>query len=330
MRKTTITAAILLCSLVTPALCDPQPGDERMWTGVNGKNFLGVFARTFEDGGKKAQFIASGGTVVNVALENLIEEDRQLILVFEGKAPAKPAVPAVDQSEFFKKLPVADRKKIPPLESEEIATIEYESIVDAIWISLLWWDAEGIMPVPKTGDFDRKADWLYKELSRSIAERGTETATLEQTKHGLAEYFERRLEETGSFKAQIQFNVDVESLSRRATGNTIVVLKMTMTYSDSKTYSTAAALESMEPDGTFVMHMFGRRMTGKMTAAPGKKDAGNGAKVFDLVVSNPEVIPDYYKENKAKFSIGDRDWNGALLVDPFVYKTSGMKAPIPE
>lgn len=330
MRKLPTTAAILLCALINPAYCDPQPAMERTWTGVNGKNFLGIFARTYEDGGSKAEFITSAGKVVTVALDNLIEQDRQLILVFEGKAPAKPAVPAVNQSEFFKKLPIADRKKIPPLESEGIATVEYESIVDAVWVSLLWWDAEGIMPVPKSGDFDRKADWLYKELHRSIAERGNDTASLEQTKEGLAEYFERRLEETGTFKAQILYNVDVESISRRTTGNTFVVLKMTMTYSDSKAYSTAAALESMEPDGTFVMHMFGRRLTGKMTAAPAKKGAENGAKVYDLVVNNPEVIPDYYKQNKAKFSIGDQHWNGALLVDPFVYKTPGMKAPIPE
>ena len=327
MRKLPITAAILLCALITPALCDPQAGEERTWTGVNGKNFLGIFARTYEDGGKKAEFINSAGKLVTVALDNLIEEDRQLILVFEGKAPA---VPAVDQSEFFKTLPVADRKKIPPLESEEIGALEYESIVDAVWVSLLWWDAEGIMPVPKTGDFDRKADWLYKELQRSIAERGTDTASLEQTKKGLAEKFAKRLEENGTLKAQIQYNVDVESIARRTTGNTMVILKMTMTYSDSKVYATAAALESMEPDGTFVMHMFGRRLTGKMTATPAKKDAGNGAKIFDLVVSNPEVIPDYYKENKVKFSIGDRHWNGVLLVDPFVDKTPGEKAPIPE
>ncbi len=330
MRKLPITAAILLCALISPAFCDPQPGEERTWTGVNGKNFLGVFARTYEDGAKKAEFITTSGKVVSVALDNLIEEDRRLILVFEGKAPAEPAVPAVDQSEFFKKLPIAARNKIPPLESEEIATVEYESIVDAVWVSLLWWDAEGIMPVPKSGDFDRKADWLYKELTRGIKERGTETATLEQTKEGLAEYFERRLEETGTFKAKFLFNVDVENLSRSTTGNTIVVLKMTMTYSDSKAYSTAAALESMAPDGTFVMHMFGRRLTGKMTAAPAKKGGGNGAKAFDLIVSNPEVIPDYYKQNGAKFSIGDRHWNGALLVDPYVYKTPGMKAPVPE
>ncbi len=331
MRKLTITTAILLCSLITSALCDPQPGDERMWTGMNGKNFLGVFARTFEDGGKKAEFIASGGKVVTVALDNLIEQDRQLILVFEGKAPAKPPVPAVDQSEFFKKLPIAARNKIPAMESEEIGAIEYESIVDAVWVSLLWWDSEGIMPVPKSGDFDRKADWLYKELTRSIEERGDETATLEQTKEGLAEYFEKRLEETGSCKSVILTEVNADILSRMAVGNTIVILKMTMTYADSdKAYATAATLESMTPDGTFVMHMQGRRLTGKMTAVPAKKGARNGVNVQEFSMTNPEAIHDFYKSKGAKYSIGGESWNGALLIDPFVYKTPGKKAPIPQ
>lgn len=325
---TALAAAILISSAAQAA---PSPTDDRTWTGTNGKTFVGFYHRTFDDGGKKVQFIDTAGKPVTVAFENLSEKDRELILVFEGKAPAVPATPAVDTSEFFKKLPAADRKKFPTVESEEVGATAYESIVHALCGSLLWWDAEGIMPVPKSGDLERKADWLYKELTRSVEERGDETASLQQTKDGLAEYFEKRMEETGSCKSVILTQIDTDILSRIAAGNSIVILKMTMTFADpDKAYATAAALESMTPDGTFVMHLNGRRLTGKMTVAPGKKGERDGAKVYQFAVTNPEAIHEYYKSRGAKFSIANKSWNGVLVVDPFVYKTPGKKAPVPQ
>lgn len=322
-------ATAFLISSAAPA--EPMPTDERTWTGTNGKTFVGYYHRTFEDGGKKVQFADSAGKVITVAFENLSEKDRELILAIEGKASEKPAAPAVDTSELFKKLPAADRKKFPAVETDEVGTTDYESLVHALCGALLWWDEQGIMPVPKSGDFEKKVDWLYKELTRAVEERGDETASLQQAKGGLAEYFEKRMEETGACRSVIVTEVDAEHLSRAASGNSIVILKMTMTYSNSdKAYATAAALESMGPDGAFVMHLNGRRLTGKMTAAPGRKGDVEGAKVHDLTVTNPEAVHDYYKSRGAKFSIGDKPWNGALVIDPFVYKTPGKKVPIPQ
>jgi hypothetical protein len=334
MRNSILTAAILHVSLIMTAICAaPNPSEERTWTGVNGKTFVGIFHSTFDEGGKKVRFAGSSGKVITVALDNLSETDRELVLLFERKAfedPSVPAFPAADLSEHFKELPTADRRKIPALASDEVGSIGYESIVHALCVSLLWWDLEGIMPVPKNGDFDRKADWLYKELTRSVEERGNETASLQQTKDGLAEYLEKRLEETGSCKSVIFTTIDADILSRLAAGNSIVVLKMTMKYAGvDESYATAAALESMTPDGTFVMHMHGRRLTGKMNPAPGKKGAWDGAKVHDFDITNPEAIHPFYQGKGARFSIGDGSWTGALVAEPFVYKTPGKKAPIP-
>jgi hypothetical protein len=330
MRKLPIIAAFLFASLITSALCDPQPGQERTWTGMNGKTFLGVFARTFEDGGKKAQFIGSTGKTVTVAFDNLSEKDREIILVFEGKAPAKPAPVAALTEDSFRKLPVADRKIIPMLKPEDFGGRDDESFVDSLWVSLLWWDAAGIMPVPKSGDTDRKAKWLHKELTSILPIDGRSAVSLEEAESGVKEYFEKRLEDTGTCKAVILRSVDADSLSRLAKGNSIVVLKMKMTYSNEREYSQTAALESMEPDGTFVMHMFGRRFTGKMTARPGNvKPAVAGEKAYVISLNNPEAMPDHYRTQEATFSIGVQAWNGALVLDPLVYKESGKEAPDP-
>ena len=175
----TVGAALLFCSLTASALCAPGVSQERHWTGVNGATFLGTYARTL-DQGKKVQFLTSEGKVVTVALENLCEKDRELILSFEGKAPAKPA-PAAAIKEAFKELPVAARMRIPTLKPKDFGGTDDESLVDALWVSLLWWDATGIVPIPKTGDIERKAEWLHKELSRYIS---IESDRQEDSQHG--------------------------------------------------------------------------------------------------------------------------------------------------
>lgn len=330
MRTFRFAAAAFFLCLATPALrADPQPGVERVWTGVNGKTFHGVFARTFEDGGKKAQFITSAGKVVSVAIENLSEKDREIILVFEGKAPAKPAADVADTGDSFKKLPIADRTKIPALKPEDYGGTDDESIVDALWVSLMWWDAEGIMPVPKGGDMERKAEWLHKELTRNISRGGRGASSLEEAKEGVTEYFEKRLEETGACKAVISTMPDVASLSRFTAGNSIVALKMSMTYSNSRVFSVASVLESMEPDGSFVMHMFGRRFAGKMTASPHKRPGSPETPMYVVTLNTPEAMPDHYRTQGATFFFGDQAWNGALVLEPYVYKEPGKKAPIP-
>jgi hypothetical protein len=321
-----ITLSLVLSLTIRAA---PDPTTERTWTGKNGAHFVGTFARTFEQDGRKAQFINSQGKSVIVAFDNLSEADQEIILTFERKAPAETAKPAASHSEFFKELPAADRSKIPPLKPKDLGGTDDEALVDAIWVSLLWWEISGIMPIPKSGDVTRKAEWLHKELSRGISKGGRSSASLEDARDGVAEHFEKRMDDVGTCKATIHPTVDVETLSKLASGNTIVVLKMTMTYSNSRAFSVASALESMEADGSFVIHMFGTRFTGKMTPMPAKgHPVDRLPKPHLITLNNPDAMPDHYRTQGAAFSIGDNSWNGALSLEPLVYKTPGKKPPV--
>ena len=87
---------------------------------------------------------------------------------------------------------------IPERKPEDFGGTDNEALVDALWVSLLWWTAFNVMPVPKTGDFERKAEWLHKELTRYVAASGSSSATLEETKEGLEKYFSKRLEDIGA------------------------------------------------------------------------------------------------------------------------------------
>jgi hypothetical protein len=205
---------------------------------VNGATFLGTFVRTL-DQGKKVQFLTSEGKVLAVAFENLSEKDREIVLLFEGKAPAKPAPekasPAASK-DAFKELPVAARMRIPTLKPEDFGGTDDESLVDALWVSLLWWDATGLVPIPKTGDIERKAAWLHKELSRHIPGGGQSAATLQDAQRGIGEYFEKRLEETGTCKCAIRNVAEPGELAKLATGNDIVIMRITMTYSNARDF----------------------------------------------------------------------------------------------
>jgi hypothetical protein len=320
-------AACLFCSLTTTALCAPEASQERPWTGVNGATFLGTYARTL-DQGKKVQFLTSEGKIVTVAVENLSEKDREIIRAFEGKGPAKPA-PAAASKEAFKELPVAARMRIPTLKPKDFGGTDDESVVDALWVSLLWWDATGIVPIPKTGDTGRKATWLHKELSRYVAKGGKGAASLQEAQRGVGEYFNKRLEETATCKCEIRNVFEPGELAKLATGNDIVILRMTMTYSNARDFVVAGVLESMEADGSFVMHLFGERFTGRMAANPEREPERPGEKTHELTLSDREKMPEHYKTQGARFYFGENSWNGVLLMTPYVYKTPGKKAPIP-
>ena len=311
-----------------PAFSQTDPSAERLWTGMNGATFRGTYARTL-DFGAKIEFLTSTGKVVQVAIENLSKKDQEVILGFEKTLRGKPEKEAVTEDDF-KKLPAADRALIPERDPEDFGGTDDDSMVDALWISLLWWNAFEIMPVPKSGDFDRKTEWLHKELSRYISKGGNSATSLEDAKEGVAKYFERRLEDTGACKVTIiKEGLNPESLSGLVTGNDIVIAKMSMTYSTGNDYSICAALESVKVDGSFALHFFGKRFTGKMEVTEETAKMPPHQRSYELVLNDRQNLPQYYKDQQPRFYLSTGRWEGLLLVKPYVYKEPGKPMPIP-
>lgn len=314
------------------------PAEERIWTGTNGKTFRGTFI-TLEEKGTKAVFFTSGGQQVIVAVENLIPADRNLLHVpipaprpADKQAPvtAKPAVVApvtvparpMDAGPGFAKLPKVNRALIPTISPKSLGIRDYEAIVDAIWVSLLWWEKAMVLEVPGRGDFEKRAGGLHEDLSREIARGGNSSATLEEALEGVETYFKKQLKDTATCRTKILKNVSsVAELASTITEGRAVVIKMTMKYDKERNFSTAASLESLTPDGKFVMHMFGVRLHGVV-----KVDA-NG--VMEWVVNNRDAMPEYYQSQGATFHLNDNSWNGVLMIDPYVYATKGKPAPLP-
>ena len=341
LSQAALVAAFSL-AMAAPAAAEPQRREERIWTGTNGASFRGSYIDSIAQGGK-IRFLTSAGKMVVVAFGNLSEADQKIIESYEGKAAtvAETKTSAYDPDKF-KELPAADRNLFPERNPHDFGGNDDESMVDALWVSLLWWNAFEVMPIPKSGDFDKKAAWLHEELTRYIAQRGRSATTTEEAKEGVEKYFSRHLEDIGACKvmtlADLHKNPDLKfkgltpaGISELVKGNDIVILRFEMLYEDGKKYVECAALEKMDAAGNFSMHMYGKRLTGKMTVVPHPDPPKYDPKmqVQEFVVTDRGLLPENYQKEGARFFVGMENWADLLVVKPYVYKTEGEPAPLP-
>lgn len=318
--------------LVSTSLCGfvfaGQPVSEKTWTGVNGKSFRGTFVRLSED--KSTVEIATPqGKILKVAFTNLIKMDQEYVLDPSGKAAPDKETTA-REARGFKQLPAPDRALYLPLKPKDYQVEEEEAMVDALWVSLLWWDLTSQVSVPKSGDLDAKARWLHKQLVRKVAQPGRDVASLEEGAAGIIAYFNEELKETATCKTE---TIAIKELtparvSEQCTGANVVILKMTMTYSNNRDFSTCLALESMDASGKFTAIAFGKRLPGRMVEANGS--GKDGKKIYNIQWDNPDTLPEHYLKNGAQFHMGPSSWNGALVLKPFIYQLPGEETAIPD
>lgn len=296
-----------------------------MWTGINGKSFRGTFHHLSE-GGVKAEFLATDGRILTVALSNLIPTDRERILN-PLKPSSNPAAPG--DSNGFKPVTSPDRKLMPGLDPKVFGGTTDESLVDAMWISLLWWDQTGVLAVPARGDLKDKAEWLHKKLLRSVA-AGVGNVSAEDAQKGVERYFSEELEKVASCRINLEAHeFTATRLAGFLQGANAVVLRMSMKYANGRDYSVSTVLESMSEDGKFVFHVFGRRFSGFLKPMEDGKAGTPGSVPFEYVLDRPGDLPDYYAQNEARFFMGKESWNAAIVLKPYVYLEPGKPVPLP-
>jgi len=320
--KSFIPATLLIC---LAGISLAQDTAERVWTGSNGKSFRGRFHKLSEDG-QKAEFLSSDGKLLAVALGNLIPADRERLL-----NPVKPSVApaAAGSSTDFKPAASPDRSMTPLLDPKSFGGSTDESLVDAVWISMLWWDRTGVLEVPKKGEFESKAEWLHKKLTRAM-DTGNDSMSADDAKTGVAKYFSEELKELADCRASVKtLDFSATRLAGMLQGSNAVVMRMSMQYANGRDYAVSAVLVSMSPEGKFVIHLFGKRFAGRIKPMEGSKPGPPGSVPSEYVLDQPEDLPDYYAKNEARFFMGEKSWNATLVLKPYVYLTPGKPAPLP-
>lgn len=310
-----------------------QNAAERVWTGVNGKTFRGSFHQLTADR-QKAEFLSTNGKLLTVTLDNLIPADREWILN-PVKPPAEPA--AAGDSGKFKPDALPSRQLTPSLDPKSFGCPTDKSLVDALWISLLWWDQTGVLEVPKKGDLESKAEWLHKKLTRTVV-NGGDNVTAEDAKQGVEEYFSEELEKVAACRINIEpRDFSAVRLAGSLQGSQAVVMRMSMQYSNGGDFAVSSVLESMTEDGKFVIHVFGRRYSGSLKPIETGKSEGKavaktgppGSVPSEYVLDRRQDLPDYYAQNEARFFMGLKTWNATVVLKPYVYLTPGKPVPLP-
>ena len=321
--KVFILATALACLMGNlPALA----AVERLWTGINGKSFRGSLHHLAADR-TNAEFLSTDGKLLTVALANLIPDDREWILNPSKPSPGGPAA-AGDMSQF-KPVASPNRKLTPLLDPKTVGCRTDHSLVDALWISLLWWDQTGVVPIPKNGDLESKAEWLHKRLTRAVV-KGGDSVSAEDAKKGVEQYFSEELEKAAACRITIeQQDFSAVRLAGFLQGSNAVVMLMSMQYENGRDFAVGCVLESMDEDGKFVFHMFGRRFSGQLKPMDGKKPAAPGSVPSEYVLDQPQDRPDHYAQNGARFFMGPAKWNAAVVLKPYVYLTPGKVVPLP-
>jgi len=304
-----------------------QVAPERVWTGVNGKSFRGTLHNLSPDR-KKAEFLSSDGKLLSVALDNLIPNDRESILNPSKVTPTEPA--AKGDINQFKPVTSPNRMLTPLLDPKTFGCSTDHSLVDALWISLLWWDQTKVLEIPKKGDLAAKAEWLHKKLTRAVVVGG-DNVSAEDAKKGVEEYFSDELENLAACRVTIdQKDFTPTRLAGYLQDSNAVVMRMSMQYANGRDYAVSSVLESMKEDGKFVIHVFGRRLAGRLKPMEKEKQMAGAATVTEYVLDRPGDMPEYYGTNGARFFMGMKTWNATLVLKPYVYLTPGKAVPLPE
>lgn len=326
-----ILAPVLVCLL---GVFTAQAAVERLWTGVNGKTFRGSFHQLTADR-KKAEFLSTDGKLLTVALDNLVPDDREWILNPAKVVAVDPAAPG--DIGLFKPVVSPSRNLTPQLDPKSFGCPTDKSLVDALWISLLWWDQTGVLEVPKKGDLESKAEWLHKKLTRTVV-NGGDNVTAEDAKQGVEEYFSEELEKVAACRINIEpRDFSAVRLAGFLQGPQAVVMRMSMQYSNGGDFAVSSVLESMTEDGKFVIHVFGRRYSGSLKPIETGKSEGKavaktgppGSVPSEYVLDRRQDLPDYYAQNEARFFMGLKTWNATVVLKPYVYLTPGKPVPLP-
>jgi hypothetical protein len=322
MKLPSLAALLITISAPQSMAVEPSPAAERTWTGANGASFRGTYSRSL-DQGARIEFLTSAGKIAVVNFGNLSKKDQEVILAFE-KGPQDRA-PA---EEDFADQPIADRLHFPEKDPKAFGANDDESIVDALWISFLWWDTFKVVPIPEDVREKKKEDWLHKELTRHISKGGRSAASLAEAREGVDKYFTRHLAGKATCKSTvITTPLSAEQLAKLAAENDLVILTLAMNYSNGRDFSAAAVLAKMDADGTFAILLFGNRFTGRLEPAPHRKSWSPEAKSMELVLNDRQEMPEHYLSQGARFYINDASWTGALHLTPFVYKPKADPQP---
>jgi hypothetical protein len=312
---------------------------ERIWTSKDGKTLRGTFVRLINDG-KQVEIFNASRNVVVIALENLSVADRELLLATGSAKKTKPVQQPGDSS-AFQDFAALDRKKLPLISQGDFGNKESDCVPSSFCNFLLWWDQEGVLEIPKRGDFEKKAEWIHSRLARYCGTRNTAGTSVSDASKGFTEYFTKDIPELATLKIKIDNDLRPANLARYTSGVNATMLQMTIREPGSGDSGHWVALLSAEEDGTVVFHTWGIRFEGKIEAigqsppivvkidGQERKFQSEHSTSYEIKITNREDTPEWFRNSRQRFLLLPEASDSIYVLKPYVYKEKGKIANAP-
>ncbi len=335
--------ALLIPLLATAACAAGDLHEERTWTGTNGTRLQAKYVRTLEDG-ERIELLTSAGAKVTAAIANLSAEDRELV----ASLGADP--PEAGSGGGFKILIEPDRETLPIISQSDYGNKASDCVPSSFCNFLLWWDEQGVLPIPKRGDFDRKAEWVHSRVARYCVTRNTRGTDLDSASEGFLKYFERELAGVAAMDFHVDFDLRPENLARYTTGNYATMLAITIRDGPRHDSGHWVALASAEPDGRIAFHTWGQKFEAQLEVHEPSDEILNRsyrprtsymklsysgrmqrvpATSYRIKILNRDDLPDRFRNSDREFLLDPRQWDYLYIAKPYVYQIEGKVVPLP-
>ncbi|MEM1084291.1 MAG: hypothetical protein AAGI48_09220 [Verrucomicrobiota bacterium] len=304
--------------------------EPRNWTGINGKIIRATYGGTIEDG-TKVILTDGRGRRLEVSIANLVEADRKLIASREGPLPGDTA-PASD----FKTIPPLDRDNLPVISQGDFGSKASDCVPSSFCNFLLWWDQEGILEIPRRGDFDKKAEWIHTKMARNCGTGNNRGTSTREATEGFRKYFEKEIPESATLNIRSDFDLRPENLARYTTGEVATMLEMTIRTGARHDSGHWVALVEASSNGKLVFHTWGARFEGFMKVIEENSETivRDGQKVprtvYEIHVANREELPEWFQNSDRRFILDPVNWDSIYVLKPYVFSVPGRRVPAPK
>lgn len=224
---------------------------------------------------------------------------------------------AKGERDAFKPAATPDRAGVPYIERAEPDKGGNESIMDAVWMSLVWLELQSVLAPPDGGNSRRRSDEIQKKLKPLIEKDGVET-NLDAVEKGIQAFFSDEFKDLAVCRTYRDQHPTPAGLARYPKGANLVFLILDRTTEKADLPPLCFFLESMTPAGAFSMIGFGTRITGQMKMRP------DGSAEF--MVANRRRLPSQSQPDEVKFILHP---GNVLVVKPYVFVTPGKPSAPP-
>ncbi len=307
---------------------------ERVWTGKNGATFLGTYANIEPDG--KILFLLSSGKATRVSPDNLSEPDMELIKNHRSP-PAENDSKTGDLSKFLPE-PILSRANIPVVNQSDYGNKASDCVPSSFSTFLLWWDQNNFIPIDKRGDFARKAQYIHTRTSRYFSTHNNKGTSHDDMHEGIGKYFSKDLGDIAAYRIATVYDCDAGTLARFTQGSLATMLSLSVYHDGDYKAGHMVALADADPDGSLVIHTWGKAMKCKLDLVEEQRfphwDANGSASAqashYRLVFTSPDALPQWMIDQKVTFEIVPRNHDCLFVAAPYRFATDGAKALPPE